>query len=159
MDDAVINEVSRLYADITEGVYTRMVAPFNLLTRLPTKATRRYLGACARMWEIADFVIDAYQADPADHGDMLSVLATSSKDDGSPLDREEVKDEVIILIPGGVETLGTALSWTFHLLAEHPDLERRVHEEARQVLGNRPATWDDVPALAFTSRVVSESMR
>jgi pentalenene oxygenase len=159
MDEAVISEVSRLYADITEGVYTRTVAPFNLLTRLPTKATRRYLGACARMWEIADMIINAYRADPLDHGDMLSVLIASKNQDGSPLEHEELKDQVIILITGAVETLGTALAWTFHLLAQHPELERRAHQEARDVLGDRPATWDDVANLAFTSRVVMESMR
>ncbi|MGA5135376.1 cytochrome P450 [Streptomyces olivoreticuli] len=159
MDEAVIDEVSKLYADITEGVYTRTVAPFNVLTRLPTKTTQRYLGACARMWEIAEMVIGAYQADPADHGDMLSILVNTTNDDGSPIDSEELKDQVIILITGAVETLGTALAWTFHLLAEHPALEQRVHEEARSVLGTRAATWDDIAQLPFTSRVVTESMR
>ncbi|MEU8570506.1 cytochrome P450 [Streptomyces pathocidini] len=159
VDDAVITEISRLYADITEGVYTRTVAPFNLLTRLPTRATQRYLGACARMWEIADMVIDAYEEDQVDHGDMLSVLVATADDNGDPLPREELKDQVIILITGAVETLGTALAWTFQLLAEHPELEQRAHDEARAVLGDRPATWDDVAELPFTYRVVTESLR
>ncbi|WP_280465031.1 cytochrome P450 [Nocardia brasiliensis] len=159
MNEAIIDEVSRLYADITEGVYTRTVAPFNLLTRLPTRATHRYIGACARMREIAEMIIDAYHRDPVDHGDMLSVLIAARNDDGTPIDPEELKDQVIILITGAVETLGTALAWTVHLLAEHPDIERQVHDEALRILGNRPATWDDVAQLSLTTRVVTESMR
>lgn len=159
MDEATINEVGDLYADITEGVYKRTVAPLGLLTKLPTPANHRYERACARMWNIADSIIDAYQKNPVDHGDMLSVLIATRDEHGNAIEQRELRDQVIILITGAIETLGTTLAWTFHLIGQHPEIESRLHEEIDRVLQGRPATWDDIPGLQLTSRVVTESMR
>jgi Cytochrome P450 len=52
-----------------------------------------------------------------------------------------------------------ALAWTLHLLDRHPDVEARWHAELDAVLGERPATAEDLGALVYTRRVIKESMR
>jgi cytochrome P450 len=52
-----------------------------------------------------------------------------------------------------------ALSWTFYLLAQHPDVDARLADELRTVLGGRPPAVDDLPALRYTEMIVTESMR
>jgi cytochrome P450 len=52
-----------------------------------------------------------------------------------------------------------ALSWAWYLLAQHPEAEARLADEARDVLGDRPPAVADVPRLPYAGMVVAESLR
>jgi len=59
----------------------------------------------------------------------------------------------------GHETTANALTWTWYLLSQHPDVEARFHAEIDLVLGGRLPTADDLVALPYTRMVLAESMR
>lgn len=59
----------------------------------------------------------------------------------------------------GADQLHGALVWALHLLAGDPDAEARWHAELDAVLGGRPASVDDLPALSCTRNVILEAMR
>jgi cytochrome P450 len=59
----------------------------------------------------------------------------------------------------GHETTANALTWTWYLLSQHPDVERRLHAEIDGALGGRLPTADDLAALPYTRLVLAESMR
>jgi cytochrome P450 len=63
------------------------------------------------------------------------------------------------LFLAGHETTALTLSWTWYLLATHPEAQERLVAEVRSVVGDRLPTADDVPRLDYTERVVLESMR
>jgi cytochrome P450 len=63
------------------------------------------------------------------------------------------------LFLAGHETTANALSWTFYLLSQNPEAEAKLHKELDTVLGSRGPTFEDIPRLAYTEMVVSESMR
>jgi cytochrome P450 len=75
----------------------------------------------------------------------------------------QLHDELLTLFLAGHETTSNALTWTFYLLAQHPDAEARLHAELDAVLGppgaGRAPVPDDVPALPYTRQVLAESMR
>lgn len=47
--------------------------------------------------------------------------------------RRQLRDEVITLLFGGYEATAHALSWTWYLLDQHPDVGDRVREEAGRI--------------------------
>ena len=98
---------------------------------------------------------------PDDRGDLLSMLllASDAEQGGERMTDRQVRDEAMTIFLAGHETTANALSWTWNLLAAHPDVERRLHDEIDQVLGDRSATVDDAPRLAYTRMVIAESMR
>src|SRR5262249_27241023 len=67
--------------------------------------------------------------------------------------------EAMTIFLAGHETTANALTWSWYLLATHPDVERRVQEESDRVLGDRVATADDAPKLTYTRMVLAEAMR
>jgi cytochrome P450 len=91
----------------------------------------------------------------------LSTLASAVDDegDGTGMSRRQLRDELMTLLLAGHETTSHALSWTFHLLAQHPELEARVRHEAIRVLGRRRPEPGDVDKLHFTEQALSEAMR
>jgi cytochrome P450 len=92
-----------------------------------------------------------------DRGDVVSALSTAALEpDG--LSPAEVHDNVITLMMAGHETTASALAWTMYLLGDHDEAQRRLHAELDE-LGGRLPTSDDLPRLAYTRAVVSESLR
>jgi cytochrome P450 len=51
------------------------------------------------------------------------------------------------------------LTWTWYLLSRHPATAARLRDELRSVLGDRDPESGDLPALRFTSAVISEAVR
>ncbi|PYV52120.1 MAG: hypothetical protein DMG92_02025 [Acidobacteria bacterium] len=57
------------------------------------------------------------------------------------------------------ETTALSMTWTWHLLSQHPEVEQKLHDELDRVLSDRVPQFSDLPALPFTERVIKESMR
>lgn len=106
-------------------------------------------------------IIRERRADPRDTGDLLSMLMLAEDADhpGEHLSDQEVRDQAMTIFLAGHETVAHALAWTWWLLAQHPEVEARLHAELRTVLGGRPPTVEDVPKLAWLDQVIRESMR
>jgi cytochrome P450 len=138
------------------------MSPFApLLERLPLASVRRYERAQRILDGIIYRIIADRRARPDDRGDLLSMLllASDAEEGGARMTDRQVRDEAMTIFLAGHETTANALAWTWHLLAAHPDVEDRLHEEIDRVLGSRTATADDLPRLPYTRMVIAESMR
>jgi cytochrome P450 len=106
-------------------------------------------------------------------GDLLSMLLSSTYE---PTDAEtaagkqpermsddQVRDEVLTIFLAGYETVANALTWTWYLLSQNPEVEAKLHTELDIVLGigdrQRLPTLADYPSLRYTEQVFAESMR
>lgn len=77
---------------------------------------------------IVDRLIDKARVDPAlaDRDDVLAVMLRSRYDDGSPLSRAEIADELITFLAAGHETTATSLAWIVERIQRHPRLLERL---------------------------------
>ncbi|MGZ8180053.1 cytochrome P450 [Williamsia sp. SKLECPSW1] len=76
-------------------------------------------------------LIDAAQrADDLDaRDDVLSMMVASRYDDGSPMTRDEIADELLTMLSAGHETTATTLAWAVERLRRHPGLLSRLAAE------------------------------
>ncbi|MFE2756028.1 cytochrome P450 [Actinosynnema sp. NPDC059335] len=161
-DDVVLDRVRFMAAAavVLGGLFRRITDTTGLLTRLPTRANRRYREAEAFLRRTVEAVIDEYLAAGADRGDLLSTMVLARDEDGRrAMSDEQVRDEVMTFLIAGSNTISNTLSWAFHELGAHPDAERRLHDEVDRVLAGRTATHEDVVHLDHTRRVVTETLR
>jgi cytochrome P450 len=86
-------------------------------------------------------------------------MQARDEETGATMTDRQLRDEVMTFLLAGHETTAMALSWTWYLLARHPDVERRLVDEIATVLGGRVPTADDVPRLGYARQVVEETMR
>ena len=91
--------------------------------------------------------------------DLLSQLIAMSDEEGQGMTDQQVRDEAMTLFLAGHETTALALTYTFRLLATHPEVYARLVAEVDQVLSGRAPTHRDVERLPFTSAVVREGLR
>lgn len=133
---------------------------FPVLSRLPTRRRRAFDRAVRKLDAIVYGVIEQRRRSGAGEGnDLLSMLLHAKDEDGSRMSDEQLRDECMTLFLAGHETTALNLSWTWVLLSRHPEVEEALAKELRDVLGDRPATFDDVPKLRLTGHVISESLR
>lgn len=127
---------------------------------VPTPATVRARRAVRRLDRVVYRMIASRRRNAEDRGDLLSILLQAQDaDDGTGMTDRQVRDEVMTLFMAGHETTAVALSWTWYLLAQHPEVDGRLAEELRTVLGARAPTAADLPRLPYTEMVVTEAMR
>jgi cytochrome P450 len=147
--------------------------PFQgLVERLPLPILRRGRASRARLDALIYSMIDERRATGRDHGDLLSMLLAvrddqrqglspedNQKQGLSLLSPQQVRDEAITLLLAGHETTANALTWTWYLLSQHPEVEARLHAEIDTVLAGRLPTLADIERLPLVEQIVTESMR
>jgi cytochrome P450 len=60
--------------------------------------------------------------------DILSMLMNAEFEDGSRMEDQELRDQLMTLLLAGHETTATALAWTFDLLLRHPRALGRLRD-------------------------------
>jgi cytochrome P450 len=186
------------------GLYNFIVAFPSLenFLHLPIPGIMKFRKSKAHLDAVVNRLIhehrEAAAAGQPDKGDLLSMLLSSTYE---PTDAEaaagkqpehmsddQVRDEVLTIFLAGYETVANALTWTWYLLSQNPEVEAKLHAELDAVLGTpstdpsfrpgaqrseagaeKPAslprtlhrlpTLADYPALRYTEQVFAESMR
>jgi cytochrome P450 len=130
-----------------------------ILRHVPVPALLRVKRAVRELDEIVNRIIGERRASGQDTGDLLSMLMAARDEDGSGMTDRQLRDEVLTFLLAGHETTAVSLSWTWYLISQRPEVEKRLREELCQVLGGRTPQLEDLPRLPYTDKVVKESMR
>ncbi|GAC1364346.1 MAG: cytochrome P450 [Actinomycetota bacterium] len=138
----------------------RGLSPVRIPNDWPTPGNKHAARDKAAIYKVVDDLITSRRNRPTDAEDLVNLLLRAQDPDGGQgLSDDEVRDQALIFLMAGHETTATALTFAFHLLGHHPEVQRRAQEEADTVLGCREPTLEDARALTYTTMVVKEAMR
>jgi cytochrome P450 len=150
----------------------RIMGLYNFLVMLPAAewlvhlrppGLAAFVKARKRIDAVVYRMIDAHRRRSGHGGSLLDLmLAASSYESESaqgPEAQQALRDQVITIFLAGSETVANALVWTWYLLSQNPECERRCHEEVDSVLQGRLPTAEDVPRLRYVEMVMAEAMR
>ena len=127
---------------------------------VPTPGNLRLLLALSRLKGTVARTVAERRAAGSAGDDLLSLMiAAHDEQTGESLDDSQLLDELMMLLVMGHMTTAMAATWTWHLLARHPEVEERVRAEHAEALGGRLPRFEDLPRLAYTRRVLEESLR
>lgn len=121
-------------------------------------------GRYQKMRKEADQIVIDYvnnrRKQPNKQLDFLQqLLETPYKDSGDFMDDEQVKIEILQLLVAGNETSSNGLTWTFYLLAKHPEFLAKIRAETEQVFGNETIDYNGLHQLKYTLNVLNETLR
>lgn len=146
--------------DALEVVIARARVPITPPAWVPTpgnrkleRSVRRLDAAVARMLRTRRATTAAVPTD------MLGLLLNSRDDSGAGLTVAEIRDQVVTFIVAGHETVASALTWSWALLAAHPDVQTALQSESDAVLAGRAPTFADYERLPFARAVLDETLR
>jgi cytochrome P450 len=158
------NEVDRIGRTFTtlDPLISRYTSfPFPPL-RVPTPRNRRLLAGLNTLNTVIYALINERRKQLADTdaSDLLSMLLSARDEEtGESMSEQQLRDEVLTLLLGGHETTAMALTWTWYLLSQHPEVERRLHAELDTVLSWQRPSVEQLDALPYITMVIQEAMR
>ena len=155
-----ISDMDHALNDLAAEIASRAKRPILIPDAVPLPGHLRYRRAIRTVERIVSHMIAERRASGLENrSDFLSRLISARDEAGNPMSNALLRDEAITLLLAGHETTALALSWTWLLLCQHPEAEARMADEISEVVGDRPATADDLPRLKYTESVVMELMR
>jgi cytochrome P450 len=146
----------------------RIMGLYNFLVMLPAAewlvhvrppGLAAFVRARKRIDAVVYRMIAAHRRQNRDGGSSLLDLMIAASPDQSAASEQSLRDQVITIFLAGYETVANALSWTWYLLSQNPECERRFHEEIDRELQGRLPSFDDLPRLRYVEMVLAESMR
>jgi cytochrome P450 len=154
-------------ADELASAINRIMGLYNFLVMLPAAewlvhvrppGLAAFVRARKRIDAVVYRMIAAHRQRGSHGGSLLDMMLAASPDQ-RPESEQSLRDQVITIFLAGYETVANALSWTWYLLSQNPECERRFHHEIDRELQGRLPTFDDVPRLRYVEMVLAESLR
>jgi cytochrome P450 len=121
----------------------------------------RFDGYRRRYDEIVDRLIERATADPRidEREDVLALLVQARYDDGSPMTRDQIADQLLTLLTAGHETTATTLAWAVERLRREPGLPERLAAGDDALLDSTLMEVQRVrPVIEMTARQVRAEM-
>jgi cytochrome P450 len=136
---------------------------FTLMTvlpdRVPTPGNVRYQRGLRSLHVLVERIVRERRASGEPGDDLLGMLLSARDEAGQGMTDRQLRDEVLTLLEAGHDTTALALTWSFVLLAQHPEEDERLFSDTLRVIGNRPPRVEDAPQLTYADHIVSETLR
>ena len=118
---------------------------------------KRHLQDSQEARDILKSIANTRKASGVKHNDLLDMLLDARYEDGSAMEEDQLVDELLIIFTAGHETTSNALTFTFQLLAKHPEWQDKIYNE---VTANADLDlMQQVTTFKITQQVIEESMR
>jgi cytochrome P450 len=93
--------------------------------------------------------------------DLLQMLMdVEDADTGEKMTEKQLRDELVTLFAAGHETSSNIMTFALMLLAEHPEVMKKLRTEVDKVLPNKEfPTFAQLRSLKYTEQVINETLR
>lgn len=129
---------------------------------IPSLRRRRFRLAKERIENALIEVVQARRASLASgagENDLLDILINARDAGGIGWTDREIAAEMHAAARAGQDTTTASVVWAMLMIARHPEVEARLVNELREVIGDRPPTSADLSRLPFLRAIYDESLR
>lgn len=91
--------------------------------------------------------------------DALGLLLQAKDEEGNSLSLDELKDQILLLLFAGHETLTSAIASFCLLSAQHPEVSQKMLEEQEKLGINSPLTMENLKQMNYLEQVLKEVLR
>ncbi|MEL6261975.1 MAG: cytochrome P450 [Cyanobacteria bacterium J06626_6] len=113
----------------------------------------------ATLLELIEEIILLRQRSPAAGTDALGLLLQARDEKGEGLSVAELKDQILLLLFAGHETLTSAIASFCLLTAQNPTVLAALRKEQSQFLDTVSPTLEDLKQMTYLDRVLQEVLR
>ncbi|CAI8594559.1 unnamed protein product [Vicia faba] len=97
------------------------------------------------------------------HVDLLTAMIGEENSKGSENANKFLRDSAFNLFVAGRDTLTSALTWLFYLIATHPLVETNILKEIKENFGHKEKPWilsvDETKKLVYLHGAICEALR
>ena len=154
------HRINQAFVDMVQASVTPIRRP------LPFTQMRKGVKGREFLVEYFTRLTERRRAGEGNGQDMFSQFATATREDGSLLPIDEVVDHMNFLMMAAHDTITSSATSLILHLAQNPDWQEKVRQEAFAITGGpdamgapRGATYDDLPKFELLEMAFKESLR
>lgn len=132
---------------------------FTIALPLPGTKFRKALRCRQQLLAEMEKIILRRQKEDNPGEDALGLLLQARDDNGNSLPLEELKDQILLLLFAGQDTLTSAIASFCLLMALHPDIAARGREEQQQFPPSEPLTIERLKQMTYLDAILKEVLR
>ncbi|AHJ31571.1 cytochrome P450 [Nodularia spumigena CS-584] len=151
-DAASDSHFGELFEEWCAGLFT---IPINL----PWTKFGRALRCRQQLLVKIEEIILQRQQQPHSDADALGLLLQAEDEDGNRLSLAELKDQVLLLLFAGHETLTSAIASFCLQLAQHPEVLAQALAEQQQLAIEESLTLEHLKQMQYLDQVLKEVLR
>lgn len=145
-------QLSVLFEDWCAGL-------FSIVNPLPWTSFGKALRSRGEMLKEIEKIVLRRQQENNLGEDALGLLLQAKDEEGNSLTLDELKDQIILLLFAGHETLTSALASFCLLVPQHRDVLSRLQEEQAKFNLSQPLTLDSLKQMTYLEQVLKEVLR
>ena len=142
-----------------DAIVGRVRRPIRLPDAVPTPGRLHFYQALSTLDLTIHEMVAERRTDAEPGNDLLGMLLRARNAAGQPMDDRQLRDELMTILIAGHETVASALTWTWYLLAKNPLAWEKLRAEVQRVLAERTPATSDLEQLPYTAAVFSEALR
>ncbi len=132
---------------------------FRLPVNLPWTKFGKAMKCREKMLKEIEKIILKRQQETSDESDALGILLQAKDEDGKSLSLQELKDQVLLLLFAGHETLTSAIASFCLLLAQQGEVLKKVREEQAKINIEGELTIENLKSMTYLDQVLKEVLR
>ena len=132
---------------------------FSIPLNLPWTKFGKALRARQQLLQHLEQIVITRQQANTPGEDALGLLIAAQDEQGNSLSLTELKDQVLLLLFAGHETLTSAIASFCLLTAQHPQVLQRLRDEQQQFDRSSDLTLEDIKQMTYLEQVLKEVMR
>lgn len=148
-DDKEVLKFERSYSVVWAEMEKRLTEP-------PTEIREKsFQENKKKLYAVLKEIVKNRKAHPPEHGEelMLDLIIDYSDDE------EYQFCEALTFTIGGFHTTGNVLAWGLYFIATHPEVDKKVYEEIKTVLGDEDVDHTNISSLVYLRQVIDETLR
>ncbi|MFA1542309.1 cytochrome P450 [Actinomadura monticuli] len=152
--DRMIPAMERLATSIA----FRFLLPF-VPKSIPLPGDRAFAEGLTVMDETLNELVERFRYDAGEGYDIFTALCKARMTEGSGLDDQWVRDNLLAMWATSTETTTVALTWLWPMLDRHPEVTDRLRAEIAGVVGDQDVRPEHLHRLPYVKQVVQELLR
>ncbi len=155
-----LNRIKFIIEEVQDFVIKEIRLPYKSWWFKISGQVKKYKQLSLESDAIIKEFVDERQRSKEQHNDLLDMLLeTRYEDTGEGMSTQQLIDEIKIIFIAGHETTANALTFTLHLLANHPQIQQKVFEELVTIASETDDVIEQLQKMSYTNAVINESLR
>lgn len=159
MKDEDLEQIQDTITKVQAFMVRQIVQPYKIPWFRISGETQRFQELRYEADDLVRAYVDKRRRELGNNYDLLQMILSTPYNNGELMNDDQVMIEILQLLVAGNETSSNTLSWTFYLLAKHPEHIETIREEVKNAFGDREPDFMGLHKLKFTLQVLDEAMR
>jgi retinoid hydroxylase len=151
-DGGAKSSLGRLFEQFSGGLFSIPLA-------LPWTKFGKAIRARRKLLQHLEQVVRERQQADNPGEDALGLLIQAKDEEGNSLTLEELKDQILLLLFAGHETLTSAIASFCLLTVQHPEVLAKLKDEQARLNITATPTLEDLKQMTYLEQVLKEVMR